>query len=356
MTTEERNTTLIRKVAGGLSRVGLDGFILALLSMIILAYIWPHGGTGKGTFSLSALANYGVSLIFFFYGLKLSKAKLVAGLGNWRLHILAQSSTFIMFPLLLLPWRALLPADLQLLWLGAFFLASLPSTVSSSVVMVSIAEGNIPAAIFNASISSILGVFITPLWMALVNTTQTGEDISFLHIVGKLVLQVLVPVALGIVLNPKWGHWADRYKTQLKYFDQSIILVIIYTAFCESFEKNMFKSLGWLELFGLGIAMLALFFVAYFCIGGICRILNFTYEDRITATFCGSKKSMVHGTVMSKVLFSGSTTTGILLLPLMLYHALQLIVVSLIARRLVEKKKSAAVMHQRQSLPRATRI
>lgn len=346
MMSKKSNTSRIGIITEALGRVGLDGFILALLGMIVLAYLWPRGGTGEGPFSLSELANYGVSVIFFFYGLKLSKAKLVAGLGNWRLHLLAQGSTFILFPLLILPWKTLLPEDLQLLWMGTFFLATLPSTVSSSVVMVSIAEGNIPAAIFNASISSILGVFITPLWMGLVNTGQTGEDISFLHIVGKLVLQVLVPVALGILLNPQWGAWADRHKTRLKYFDQSIILIIVYTAFSESFEKHMFESLGWLELLGLGVAVLALFFVAYLCIGAICRVLRFPYEDRVTATFCGSKKSMVHGTVMSKVLFPGSTVTGILLLPLMLYHALQLIIVSLIARRLVEQKKLAtAVVH-----------
>jgi sodium/bile acid cotransporter 7 len=339
----QKTSTLLKKLSNGLGRIGLDGFILALLSMILLAWLWPQGGTGDGPFSLSELANYGVSVIFFFYGLRLSRAKLVAGLGNWRLHILVQGSTFILFPLLVLPCKALLPDDLQLLWLGAFFLSSLPSTVSSSVVMVSIAEGNIPAAIFNASISSIVGVFITPLWVGVVNTSQAGGDIDFFHIVGKLVLQVLVPVALGIILNPRWGQWADRYKAQLKYFDQTIILIIVYTAFCESFGKNMFANLSWLELGGLAVAMLLLFFVAYGCIGLLCRLLGFSYEDRVTATFCGSKKSIVHGTVMSKVLFPGSTATGILLLPVMLYHALQLIVVSLLARRLTEKRKRPAV-------------
>jgi len=175
--------------------------------------------------------------------------------------------------------------------------------------------------------------------MGLINTSQAGQEIDFFHIVGKLVLQVLVPVALGILLNPRWGKWADRYKVQLKYFDQTIILIIVYTAFCESFEKNMFATLSWLELIGLAVAMLALFFIAYGCIGFLCRLLHFNYEDRVTATFCGSKKSMVHGTVMSKVLFPGSTVTGILLLPLMLYHALQLIVVSLLARRLRDSKR-----------------
>ncbi len=316
-----------------LQRFGLDGFILALLGMILLAYLWPQGGIAEGTFSLSSLANYGVSLIFFFYGLRLSKQKLQQGLGNWRLHILVQASTFILFPLLVFPLKMLVPDEQwHVLWIGTFFLASLPSTVSSSVVMVSLAEGNIPAAIFNASISSIIGVFITPLWMGLV-LSDSSQNIELGGIMGKLVLQVLLPVVIGILLNPKWGHIAEKYKKQLKYFDQTIILIIVYTAFCESFEKKMFDNLTLPELVLLGIAMLILFFIAYGITTLLCRILRFNREDTITVVFCGSKKSLVHGTVMSRVLFTNNTATGLLLLPLMMYHALQLIVVSIIARR-----------------------
>jgi sodium/bile acid cotransporter 7 len=316
-----------------LQRFGLDGFVLALLGMILLAYLWPQGGIAEGTFSLSSLANYGVSLIFFFYGLRLSKQKLQQGLGNWRLHILVQASTFILFPLLVFPLKMLVPDEQwHVLWIGTFFLASLPSTVSSSVVMVSLAEGNIPAAIFNASISSIIGVFITPLWMGLV-LSDSSQNIELGSIMGKLVLQVLLPVVIGILLNPKWGHVAEKYKKQLKYFDQTIILIIVYTAFCESFEKKMFDNLTLPELVLLGIAMLILFFIAYGITNLLCRILRFNREDTITVVFCGSKKSLVHGTVMSRVLFNNNTATGLLLLPLMMYHALQLIVVSIIARR-----------------------
>ncbi len=321
-----------------LQRFGLDGFVLALLGMILLAYLWPQGGITEGTFSLSSLANYGVSLIFFFYGLRLSKQKLQQGLGNWKLHILVQASTFILFPLLVFPLQMLVPDEQwHVLWIGTFFLASLPSTVSSSVVMVSMAEGNIPAAIFNASISSIIGVFITPLWMELI-LSGSSQNIELGSIMGKLVLQVLLPVVVGILLNPKWGHIAEKYKKQLKYFDQTIILIIIYTAFCESFEKKMFDNLTLPELLLLGVAMLLLFFIVYGITNMLCSILHFNRKDRITVVFCGSKKSLVHGTVMSRVLFTNNTATGLLLLPLMMYHALQLIVVSIIAKRATRSK------------------
>jgi len=326
-----------------LARFGLDAFILLLIAMIVLAKLFPQGGTAEGPWSLSSLSGYGVSLIFFFYGLRLNFVELRNGLRNWKLHAVVHISTFILFPLLVLCTKGLIPADSYSLWLGGFFLASLPSTVSSSVVMVSIAEGNVPAAIFNASISSIIGVFITPLWMSMVHIGATG-NVSLSAIIIKLILQVLVPVMLGLLLNKKWGKWAEKHKKQLKYFDQAIILTIVYTSFCESFEQRMFSHMGIVELMALGICMLGLFFVAYFIIRFICKALSFNREDTITAAFCGSKKSLVHGTVMSKVLFAQSSITGILLLPLMLYHALQLIVVSMMAQRLAKDKRKAMTM------------
>ncbi|MFT4031172.1 MAG: bile acid:sodium symporter family protein [Siphonobacter sp.] len=321
-----------------LGRVGLDGFILALLGMIGLAYVWPEGGLGEGPFSLSSLANYGVSLIFFFYGLRLSKEKLKAGLSNWYLHVVVQVSTFILFPLLILLLKSIFETtDSQIIWVSIFFLASLPSTVSSSVVMISIAEGNIPAAIFNASISSSIGVFVTPLWMQVVNTSAESGGANLGNILEKLTLQVLVPVIIGIALNRYWGAWAEKQKKFLRYFDQTTILIIVYTAFCESFDQHLFSNLGWGDLLMLAVGMLGLFFVVYGLITLVCNALKFNREDRITAVFCGSKKSLVHGTVMSKVLFANSPALGILLLPLMLYHAIQLIVASILAQRMAKK-------------------
>lgn len=325
-THKQRNIFTLAKGAG------LDGFILALMIMILLAWLWPQAGEKDSPVPLAAVANYGVSFIFFFYGLRLDLEKLKAGLRNWPLHLVVHFTTFIAFPLLVLAGKLLFENnDNHLLWLGIFFLASLPSTVSSSVVMVSIAGGNMPAAIFNASISSLMGVFITPLWMSTV--IHAGNSNNGLgQIMGKLVLQVVVPVVLGMILHGKWGGFAEKHKKQLRYFDQSIILLIVYTSFCESFAKKMFTGFSIAHLFLLGAGMLGLFLLVYLLVKLASRLFKFNREDTITAVFCGSKKSLVHGTVMSKVLFPGSDIVGIILLPLMLYHALQLITASIIAQ------------------------
>jgi sodium/bile acid cotransporter 7 len=250
----------IESISNFFLRIGLDWFILAIICMILLGYLWPEPGIQRGYFSLKSIAGYGVSLIFFFYGLKLSPGKLREGLSNWRLHLVVQLSTFIVFPVLVLLMRyAFDPGGNGLLWLGVYFLATLPSTVSSSVVMVSIAGGNVPGAIFNASISSLIGIFVTPLWMGIVLAgSASGFDLT--EVILKLVLQVLMPVTLGILLHPRFGRFADRHRAKLRYFDQSVILLIIYTAFAESFAKQMFKGHSAGELVILGIGMVALFF------------------------------------------------------------------------------------------------
>ncbi|MGI9036625.1 MAG: bile acid:sodium symporter family protein [Pyrinomonadaceae bacterium] len=321
-----------------LANAGFDGFLLLLAAMIILAYFFPSLGVREKPVSLAEITNYGITLIFFFYGLRLSFQRLRAGLGNWRMHVVIQLTTFLFFPLVALLFKPLFKGnDLYLLWLGTFFLASLPSTVSSSVVMVSIAGGNLPAAIFNATISSVLGIFITPLWMSLV-LAGNGQKFDFQSILFKLILQVLLPFAVGVALHRYFGNFAETHRKKLRYFDQSVILLIIYTAFCHSFTLGIFKDYNISDIVLLTLAMAALFFSSYIFILAVGRFLKFDQDDTIAVLFCGSKKSLVHGTLMSKVFFQDSGVAGIILLPIMIYHALQLIAASIVARRIAHQK------------------
>lgn len=323
------------KIKNILPKIGFDAFLSLLILAVILAYLKPQIGSGTGPFSLSSIANYAISVIFFFYGLKLSKEKFKIGLSNTWLHVVIHVTTFVVFPIIALLVKPFFVGEENLLlWLGVFYLAALPSTVSSSVVMVSIAKGNIPAAIFNASLSSLMGVFLTPLWMGLVLTNTGGFDgEELVGIILKLSVQILLPVVLGMLLNPRWGKFAEKNNKKLRLFDQSVILLIIYTSFCESFEKQIFLNLPWTTIIFTGIGMVALFFLIYGLTTAASKILKFNYQDTVTAQFCGSKKSLVHGTAMSKVIFSGFTGVGVVLLPIMIYHALQLMIVTAIARR-----------------------
>ncbi|MEG1606638.1 MAG: bile acid:sodium symporter family protein [Mucinivorans sp.] len=308
----------------------IDPFILLLLALVAMAWAAPEVGVAGSRVNPSEVASWGVVGVFFFYGLKLSPQQWRAGLSNFRLHALVQLSTFLLFPLLIL---LVMPHHSpSMVWVGVFFVAALPSTVSSSVVMVSMARGNVAAAIFNASLSSLLGVVLTPLWMSLfISADMGGAPIG--SVVVKLCLQVLLPVAAGMFCNRYWGLWAQGHGHALRIFDQAVILSIVYTSFCEGFFSGVFGSVSWTTLLLLGAGMVALFFTVYLIIGGLCRWLHLSQKETTTALFCGSKKSLVHGTVMSKIIVQDAATVSLLLLPIMIYHALQLLIVSFLATR-----------------------
>ena len=317
--------------------IKIDGFVLSVIAVIGMAYIFPQWGTPESKIPIDTISAIGISLIFFFYGLKLSPAKLKAGIKNWKLHVLVQGSTFFIFPLLVLIFRPFIQNEAQeTIWLAFFFLAALPSTVSSSVVMVSMAKGNIPAAIFNASISGIIGVVLTPLWMGLfVQSAQTNFDFTDIYI--KLFVQIILPVVVGILLQRFLGEFAQKHNKRLTLFDKSVILLIIYKSFAESFEGDIFSTVSILDLLMLSVAVLILFGIVFFLTGFLAKKMRFNTADQITAQFCGTKKSLVHGTVFSKIIFGKLASIGIILLPLMIFHAIQLLIISTVASRMSRK-------------------
>ncbi|MFW5822720.1 MAG: bile acid:sodium symporter family protein [Tangfeifania sp.] len=311
-----------------------DWFISGMFLMILAAWLKPGIGMNLQPIDLGLVIDIGVVLIFFFYGLKLDPAKLKAGMSNWKMHIAIQLTTFLFFPLLILPFYPMLKGtNLEIFWMGMFFLAALPSTVSSSVVMVSIAGGNIPGAIFNASISGIIGIIMTPFWMGLFLTGRAaGFDFSQVFI--QLITQIIVPVVAGLLLHRFFIHRITRHLPKLAAFDKIIILLIVYESFSRSFMSGIFTSVSWLALGGLFAAVILLFFIVLNFTGWMAKSMQFPREDRITLQFAGTKKSLVHGSVFASVLFSGISGAGIFLLPIMIYHSFQLFYISVIARKM----------------------
>lgn len=323
-----------------LKKIKLDRFVLAIIITVFLAYFFPQLGASDSPIPMDLIGSIGISLIFFFYGLTLSTKAIKNGLKNWRLHVVVQASTFLLFPLLILVFYPLVKnTDYELMWLSFLFLAALPSTVSSSVVMVSMAKGNLPAAIFNASISGILGIIFTPFWMMLfIKQTDVAFDFSKIYL--QLISEIVVPLILGLSLRRFFSAWAIKNKRSLDIFDKFIILLIIYKSFVHSFEEKIFSSLSFIDMSIMVILVLILFFVVYKLTGWLGKVLGFNHADQITNQFCGTKKSLIHGTVFSEALFAGTGIIGIILLPLMLYHALQILIISVIATNIGKEKEA----------------
>lgn len=306
-----------------------NGFIIALFAAIILAYFFPHI---LSVFPLATIIDIGIGLIFFFYGLKLAPADLKAGFFNYQSHLLIQSVTFLLFPLLTFIFIPFFEEGTRSdIWIAIFFLGVLPSTVSSSVVMVAIANGNLPTAIFNASISGLIGIIATPLWLSLF-MIQSG-NFAIGDVITKLVLQIVLPLIIGLFLQRFLGYFARKHNHKLGLFDKSVIVLIVFSSFSNSFSSNLFTTIEIKDLFKLTLIVILLFFSVYLIIGYICKLMNFNLQDTITAKFAGTKKSLVHGSVMAKIILGTSATLGLFLLPIMMYHILQLLVIAVFAER-----------------------
>jgi sodium/bile acid cotransporter 7 len=325
------------KLSASLARVGLNGFLVGILVAIGLAAILPELGSTESTIPWKPFIQVGIALLFFFYGLKLDPAQLRSGLSNWRLHLLIQLTTFLGFPLLVFSLVNFVPGLDPNFVLGISYLGALPSTVSAAVVLVSISGGNVAAAIFNASISSLLGVVMTPFWMGIAGGDVAGELDLWASIVD-LSIKVVLPVILGLVMHRYLFPKIKPYLSRLKYLDQTVILSIVFTTFSESFSQRLFASFSWLSLGGLALVMLFILLLVVGILFLLVRALSFSKEDQIAAIFCGSTKSLVHGVAIGKVLFPNSAIFGLVLLPVMLYHLQQLILGSLLARH-YEKNK-----------------
>ncbi|RAU21163.1 bile acid:sodium symporter [Paramagnetospirillum kuznetsovii] len=316
-----------------LARVGIDAFLIGLISMVALSWLAPQLGRSEGILHVELITTYGVALVFLLYGLTLPPERLKAGMMNWKLHLLVQSSTFIMFPLVM--WSVALALGSRVhpdLMLGFFFLAALPSTISSSVAMTSIAGGNVAGAIFNASLSSLIGVVLTPLWVNWY-LASSGGSMDLGRVLLKIVLLVLMPIVIGQVLRP-WLHgWISRNMGWLKTLDRIMILLIVFNSFSDSVAGGVWDQHGSDTLALVAAGSLVLFFAVFGLLSLICRLLGFSREDSITGVFCGTKKSLATGVPMAKIMFGASPILGMVIAPTILYHLIQLIAASVIARR-----------------------
>ncbi|MES1184379.1 MAG: bile acid:sodium symporter family protein [Myxococcales bacterium] len=308
-------------------------FLFGMGAAVALAWLFPDAGAKGGSLHPELINKLGVSLIFLLHGLMLSFAALAAGTRQWRVHLLVQSSTFVLFPLLGLGVLGLAGAGLQTdLRTGLFFLCALPSTVSSSVALTAAARGNVAVAVFNATLSSLLGVVLTPLWLSLVLGTAE-RALPFGSVVLDLVLWLVLPLVVGQLLRPLLGAWATAHKTGIDVVDRLTILLLVYTSFCDSVKGGVWSS-GARPLVISTVVSVLLLSVALGLTWLFGRVLGFGRGERIAALFCGSKKTLASGVPMARLIFGAQPSLALILLPIMIYHPLQLLVGGWLAGRL----------------------
>jgi sodium/bile acid cotransporter 7 len=322
------------------SRLLPDNFTLTLIAVVVTATLLP--ARGQVAVAFDWITNIAIGLLFFLHGAKLSREAVIAGAGHWRLHLLVFLCTFGLFPLLGLALKpVLMPLVGAELYTGFLYLCALPATVQSAIAFTSLARGNIPAAVCSAAASSLLGIFITPLLVALLLGVQ-GQGGSTLDAIGKISVQLLLPFIAGQIARRWIGGWVNRNKGWLKNVDQSSILLVVYTAFSSAVIGGLWQQVPVFTLLGVVAGCCVLLALALLFTHLLGRWLGFGVEDRITLLFCGSKKSLATGVPMAQVLFA-SGSIGVLILPLMLFHQIQLMVCAVLAQRYARRPEPATL-------------
>ncbi len=333
-------------------RVATDWFLLGMVLATVLAYFFPRFGATGGNMHAEYVINIGVFVVFFLHGVNLSSEQIKKGLRNWRLHVMIQAFTFVVFPVLWLACDKLLGSHVPaLLMLGFFYLCALPSTISSSVALTGSAGGNVPAAILNASMSSVLGIFITPWLISLVVGTGAG-GIDLSDTLLKLSLMLLLPLVLGQLLRPLLGTFFSRHKKYTGIIDKLVILLLVYAAFCNSMISGMWQNQGNSVILTAFIGTALLLAIILLMTTSTARVLKFDHADKVAAVFCASKKSLAAGAPMAALIFGTHPGLGLILLPIMIYHPMQLIVCSVIAENYANRHRqqlSKAALEEAQA-------
>lgn len=320
-----------------LKLLALDRFTILLLCMVLLASFLPIHGHAAEVFGV--ITNIAIAILFFLHGAKLSREAIVQGILHWRLHSLVFAFTFIVFPVIgLLAKPVLLPVLGQELYWGFLFMCFLPSTVQSSIAFTSVAKGNVAAAVCSASFSNLIGMFITPIMVSLFIFGHSKHDYDPTSSIIQITLLLLVPFILGQLLRPYVFPLMAKVPSIVKAFDQGTILMVVYSAFSSAVVAGLWHQVGISTLIYLVLACSVLLTMIMLLAFYISKLLGFARADQIAIFFCGSKKTLASGVPMAQILFIGQPL-GMIVLPIMIFHQIQLMACGIIANYLAKQYK-----------------
>ncbi|HKP94617.1 MAG TPA: bile acid:sodium symporter [Fibrobacteria bacterium] len=310
------------------------GFLAALAGVMGFAAWMPALGAPDGPLRTGAWNGSIASVLFLVSGLVMRTREVRSSLGDWRLHLFTQGFSLAFLPCLF--WgAALLMAALRMdraLCLGVFFLGALSTTTTTAAVLTRTAGGDEAGALFNAALGSFLGVAVSPCIILM----GTGRSVSLplLPVMGRLVLQVLVPILIGQAFQAVAPALTERLRPGLGKASLWLLLILVWVVMCTGFARG-FDATPW--HLALAVPVVALLHVlalamAYYASGW--KPWGFTRGRRTAALICGTQKSAAMGLPLLLIVFGKDRSLGLIVLPMLIYHPFQLVAASLLAPRL----------------------
>lgn len=317
-------------------RAKIDWFLIALLGAVLVASLMPARGASAQVFE--TLVVVAVAWLFFLYGVRLKTSEALAALRDWRLHSMVLSLTYLVFPALgvlcmFIP-ESLLDQDLKL---GLLFMTLLPSTVQSSIAFVSIARGNVAGAVVAASFSNLAGIILTPMLVAAFMGGQVGFSLDS---IGRIAGQLLAPFILGQLLRRWLAPWVFQHAKLTAFTDRGSVVLVVYSAFSQGVVDGIWQRVSLVNIAVLVVISCIILAFVLELSGRCAKRFGFSRADQAVIIMCGSKKSLATGVPIASILFPAATV-GIMVLPIMIFHQIQLIVCAVLAKKLGERADGA---------------
>jgi sodium/bile acid cotransporter 7 len=304
-------------------------FTLWLLLGVILAILFPEPGAKGGILHSEITTKLGVSLIFFLQGLSLPTSELTRGYKPKRLHAFVLSWNYLLFPIvigiLLLPMSLILPNEMRL---GFWLLSILPTTVSSAVVFSTVSGGNTSNAIFATVFSNLLSILLVPMIAVTYLATEADTNIPLTPLFTKLFLLIILPLIVGQILRKTLPTASAAISKKTKPWSNWIIIFIVHCAFAQSVRSGFLDKLSSGSILAvIGCTVLVLLLVSQL-VWWSSAWLRPTREQRISAFYCASQKSLATGLPLATSILAaapGTVDAAAVLIPLMCYHPAQLV-------------------------------
>ncbi|XP_058292779.1 sodium/bile acid cotransporter 7 isoform X3 [Hylobates moloch] len=315
-----------------LERMRKDWFMVGIVLAIAGAKLEPSIGVNGGPLKPEITVSYiAVATIFFNSGLSLKTEELTSALVHLKLHLFIQIFTLAFFPATIWLFLQLLSITPINEWLlkGLQTVGCMPPPVSSAVILTKAVGGNEAAAIFNSAFGSFLGIVITPLLLLLF--LGSSSSVPFTSIFSQLFMTVVVPLIIGQIVRRYIKDWLERKKPPFGAISSSVLLMIIYTTFCDTFSNPNID----LDKFSLVLILLIIFSIqlSFMLLTFIFSTRNnsgFTPADTVAIIFCSTHKSLTLGIPMLKIVFAGHEHLSLISVPLLIYHPAQILLGSVL--------------------------
>lgn len=313
-----------------LARLIPDRFLLLLLGAVLLGWLLP--AKGQALDIAHQISTASIFALFFLHGLRLPRREVLDAFKSWKLQSAMLGFSFVAMPLagLLLAktFGWMLPAGLVT---GILFCAVLPSTVQSAISYSAMARGNVAASVVGAAVSSLAGIILTPALVAPLIGAASGVSLGGDTVI-RIATMLLLPFALGQAAQAWLGNWARRQRAMLSFFDRLVILIAVYVAFAGAVASGSLSVLDLMTLAALCLVLALLLALAFAGAWGVGISLGFDRADKASLVFAGAHKSIVTGAPMAAILFGKAA--GLILLPTIIYHMMQLLASAPLATKL----------------------